>query len=148
LQYGNLSVHAYNNQDYSSAITYARHAIDLMQHRRRPDSRLCFPLRLIGLSLLSLRQPEDAIPPLERALELHAASVMDIGELPKTQLALARALWDAHRDRRRAVELATAAAKDLETNDSGGIELAETQVWLAAHSAHSIQPDSRRPTTR
>ncbi|HYI00391.1 serine/threonine-protein kinase, partial [Hyalangium sp.] len=61
---------------------------------------------LLGMGRLGLdqRRPADALPFLERALKLAPE-----GMRAEIQLPLAQALWEARRDRPRAVELATQA---------------------------------------
>ena len=60
----------------------------------------------------------------------------DPAELAELQLALARALWDAGRDRSRAVALAgTARAAYAAAGDRKREELAAADAWLASHRA-------------
>jgi hypothetical protein len=71
--------------------------------REHPD--VAYALQGLGDTHLAAGRPADAIAPLERALTIRAAgSVPD--DLAETRFALARALWDAGRDRPRARTLA------------------------------------------
>ena len=135
LQYANLGVLAQNSNRWAEAMVYSRHAIDLYQTAgRTPDSRMSFPLRLMGLSLIQLGRPNLAIAPLERALLLHGTSRYDRNEIPKTRLALARALWESRGDRTRARRLALEAKAELLGSDRGEtVEFQEVTEWLSSH---------------
>jgi eukaryotic-like serine/threonine-protein kinase len=74
------------------------------------DARnLAYALTGIGQSDLSERDPMSAVAPLERAWKIRAAKEPDPLLRGETQFALARALWDSERDRRRAATLAEEA---------------------------------------
>ncbi len=133
LQLANLAVLTGKLGEHAVAVTYARRAIDMRLAVRPADAQLCFPLRLLGLELIALSRPRDAIVPLERALALHSSAQFDAHERPKTQLALARALWDSATDRDRARQLATDARAALLVDDPDSVELTETEAWLRAH---------------
>jgi hypothetical protein len=78
--------------------------------REHPD--VAYALQGLGDTHLAAGRPADAIAPLERALTIRAAgSVPD--DLAETRFALARALWDAGRDRPRARTLAGEAEAGL-----------------------------------
>ncbi|MBC8072047.1 MAG: serine/threonine protein kinase, partial [Deltaproteobacteria bacterium] len=137
LALANLSVLTGKIGDHRMALTYARRAVELQTRGRVLDSRLCFPLRLMGLQLLTLGRAGEATVPLERALALHSVGSFDTHERPKTQLALARALWSSGGDRRRAHGLATSARDTLAREDPDSVELVETEAWLREHSMPS-----------
>jgi eukaryotic-like serine/threonine-protein kinase len=96
-----------------------------------PD--LGYPLH--GLANIALKQGHlaDAVSVAERAV-----GVLATAEVPPTRLApvrfmLARALWDAQRDRSRAVALAEQARDAWRNAGSGAQEdLAEVEAWLQA----------------
>src|SRR5262249_45363656 len=93
-------------------------------------------LTWLGGAYMKMKQPAKALGPLERALAVRTGregqgDPLDVAE---TQMRLARALWDAGRDRKRAHDLATRAR---DTFAGGGEdtkkERAEADAWLAAH---------------
>ncbi len=131
----NLGVLFFNQERWQESVTHCRRAIDLYQRfGRAADSRLSFPLRVLALSLLELDRPRDAVAPLERALALHHTAPFDKAEIPKTKLALARALWDSDGDRERARALALEAKAELtESKRERTVEYRETEEWLARH---------------
>jgi serine/threonine-protein kinase len=90
----------------------------------------------LGKTLLGLRRPSEAASSLERALRIREANPGDPAELADTCFTLARALWEAARDRARAVALAT-RARDAYAK-AGGLrmgELAAVEAWLAGRGA-------------
>jgi eukaryotic-like serine/threonine-protein kinase len=131
----NLGVLLFNQRRWSESITYCRRAVDLYdKFGRAADSHLSFPLRVLALSLLELERPREALAPLERALALHQTTPFDRIEIPKTKLALARALWDSRVDRVRARALALEAKTELAASKrEGTVEYRETEDWLATH---------------
>jgi serine/threonine-protein kinase len=66
-------------------------------------------LDLLGLGriLLEQRQPAEALPLIERALKLAPENLR-----AESQFTHAQALWDANRDRKRALALATQAREE------------------------------------
>jgi eukaryotic-like serine/threonine-protein kinase len=72
----------------------------------------------IGEADVNLGRPAKAIPTLERALTIRAVpGATDPLDLAETKYTLARALWDAKRDRARARTLATEARRLFEDSD-------------------------------
>jgi tetratricopeptide (TPR) repeat protein len=75
-----------------------------------------FPLVGIGLDLLGLHRPEEAIAPLLRAVAIREkGEVQDL--LAEARFGLARALWASKRDRARALDLARQARRAYEELD-------------------------------
>ncbi|HEU0035274.1 MAG TPA: serine/threonine-protein kinase [Kofleriaceae bacterium] len=119
-----LGHHREARAGYEAALAIHEHASD-------PDNvELAYPLAGLGEAELALGRPADAIAPLERAVALLASYDGDRGTLGDMRLALARALWDAGRDRARARELAAAAEADL-AGVPGGVERA--RAWRRSH---------------
>jgi hypothetical protein len=135
LTYANLAVLESKRGNHLEAVALCHTSIRLYDEALdRPDPRVSFPSRVLALALLELDRPSEAVAPLERALLLHGTGSYDATERPKTQLALARALWTSGHDRRRAVELATAARTELERSPRASpVELAEVNEWLRLH---------------
>jgi tetratricopeptide (TPR) repeat protein/predicted Ser/Thr protein kinase len=97
-----------------------------------PD--LAFDLCGIGRAHLDLDQPANALAPLERALELRLKHSVTPAAVANTRYLLAWALWDAGRDRRRAVELAEAALEGYRGyGPKSAGEAAEVEQWLVEH---------------
>jgi tetratricopeptide (TPR) repeat protein len=92
---------------------------------------LCYSLENIGAALVGLRQPAKAIPPLERAIALRQKAAMEPGELAEARFSLARALWDAARDRARARALAR-QARDGYLEKAQYAEAEQIAAWLAS----------------
>ncbi|HEU0029866.1 MAG TPA: serine/threonine-protein kinase [Kofleriaceae bacterium] len=110
-------------------------ALDLAAATLPPDHLIVgYILSNLGGVYWAQHRPAEAIPPLERALALREAQAGDAVELAGTRWALARALWDANRDRPRAVTLARAARDALAKADRRGEPtLAEVTAWLKLH---------------
>ncbi len=90
----------------------------------------------LGTAYLGLGDPTRAIEPLERALDAWKPNPMiPLMHRPSLRFTLARALWDAKRDQKRALELAEQALEELEDLRAHGYkdlqgELAEVEQWL------------------
>jgi serine/threonine-protein kinase len=102
-----------------------------------PD--LAYPLIELALCLLAEGKPDEAIPLLRRSRVVREGNEEDPAERAEAELALARALWDAGRDRKEAIEQAARArdhyAEAEKTDPSYGKERAAAESWLAAHTA-------------
>jgi len=100
--------------DYAAALERDRRSLARWEHERDPNSSdLATPRTGLGLDLLGLGRPGEAIAPLERAL---AVSGVDRTPFERAVMlfALARALAGAGRDAARATSLANDAAALLE----------------------------------
>jgi tetratricopeptide (TPR) repeat protein len=94
---------------------------------------IAYPLFGLGRVKLAAGDPAKAVPLLEESLSIREEGEHDPVRIADTRFALARALWDSGRDRRRAIALATRA------NDAyarqGRLESARSaKSWLAARS--------------
>ena len=88
---------------------------------------------LVGNALLALSRPADAVAHLEQAIGLREAGKGDPGDLAEARFALAKALWESGRDKKRALALAAAARGPLEAAGAARKELStELGAWLAA----------------
>ncbi len=96
---------------------------------------LAYPLQGLGVCEHRLGRPVRAIAPMERGLRLlqnAGASPVEIGWL---QFELGRALWDAGRDRGRAVALAREARASYGAGSGDQSKpMAEIDAWLAKHA--------------
>jgi tetratricopeptide (TPR) repeat protein len=84
----------------------------------------------LGVSLLGLQLPAEAIAPLEEALRTRLDGTADHGVLGETRFALARALWSRPGARDRALALARAARADAVATPAAP-KVAEIDAWLA-----------------
>jgi serine/threonine protein kinase/tetratricopeptide (TPR) repeat protein len=98
------------------------------------DRDLAFALTGIGVSYLAEADPESAIAPLERAFKIREAQETDPSRRAETRFALARALWEAGRDRGRARVLAEEAREGY-ANPVVKAKLAEVDSWLHGHGS-------------
>jgi serine/threonine-protein kinase len=124
-QHPDLALHIHNRGEIRLALGQApaaradfEHALAIWKGELPPDHLYnSYPLTGIGLALLAEgTSVADAIPPLERALEIRNRVPASPDMRAQTMFALARALWRAGtqpaRDRARALLLAE-AARDL-----------------------------------
>jgi tetratricopeptide (TPR) repeat protein len=82
-------------------------------------------------SLLALGDPDRALALLEQAALLRER-LGNPRDLARARFALARALWNGNRDRRRARELGLRAREALAAlRDLGGADLRRVEAWLA-----------------
>jgi eukaryotic-like serine/threonine-protein kinase len=88
----------------------------------------------IGIGYLEEGKPTSAIAPLERAYKIRAAREPEHARRGETSFALARALWDADRDRGRARNLAEEAMSEYAKSSARTKEL-EVKAWLHDHAA-------------
>ncbi len=116
---------------WTEALALERRALVLMETKFGAGNPvLGHPLTGLGLALVETGAAADAIVPLERALALRAGTGGTADERAQTSFTLARALWAARRDRRRARTLATqASAGWREAGDDEAVARAE--AWLA-----------------
>jgi eukaryotic-like serine/threonine-protein kinase len=99
------------------------------------DNRnLAYALTGIGISDIAEGDASSAIVPLERAFKIREEHENDLARRAETRFALARALWEAGRDRARARGLAE-QARDGYAKAVVKPKLAEVQSWLRSHPA-------------
>ncbi|HVU51280.1 MAG TPA: tetratricopeptide repeat protein, partial [Polyangia bacterium] len=82
----------------------------------------------IGLALLGLGRPAEAIAPLEEAITARVAGHVAVPLQGESRFALARALWPRPAERPRALALARQARADVAGD---GKAVAEIDAWLA-----------------
>jgi serine/threonine protein kinase/tetratricopeptide (TPR) repeat protein len=131
----NLGDVALQQRNFARALPLCTRALAIETRAGGADNpALAWSLTCQGEAHLGLRAAREAIPILERARALREASPGDPGELARTRLALARALWDGGGDRGRARELGRQAAETFAS--LGAVwapRRAEATAWLAAH---------------
>jgi tetratricopeptide (TPR) repeat protein len=95
---------------FSEARRSFERARSIWERELGPNNRvLADALTGIGVSYLAEGNPARAIGPLERALKIRATLESDRTKKADTDVALARALWEDNRDRKRATQLASEA---------------------------------------
>jgi tetratricopeptide (TPR) repeat protein len=104
---------------------------------------LAYPLTGLGESWLAEGDPQSALAPLERAFKIREAEEKVPSRRAATRFALARALWEANRDRRRARELA-AGAREMLAKASSGPELGAVDAWLSSHGGSVVVASKAR----
>jgi tetratricopeptide (TPR) repeat protein len=121
--------------DYDAALANSRHAIAIYEKLGSKARLTMAPYLNVGEVELERGHPAAAVAPLERALAIEeSAGGGPPADRAEVKLALARALWDAHGDRRRAVTLAR-EAHALYSGEAGSKEeLARVDAWLTAHA--------------
>jgi tetratricopeptide (TPR) repeat protein len=120
---------------WQEALTMAEPAIMVLSREWGLDHpALAYPLTSLGIALIGLGRPVQALPHLERALELREAKDPEPRLLGETRFALARALWSVGRSEERAYRLAKRAELDLGGSKESLTEQRASEVgrWLSA----------------
>jgi serine/threonine protein kinase/Tfp pilus assembly protein PilF len=117
------------------AVAYYDRAMAIWKDALGPEHpMMAYGLTGAGKCQVELGKPALAIEPLEHALAIRVKPPSEPLLLAETRLVLARALWDSSRDRKRAVELATAAHDEFaKGGDAAKQDLAESTEWLEKH---------------
>jgi len=125
----NLGTVLRDQGNHVEAIMHFERAVDILETALGGShGRVATMLKNLGQTLLAAGAPTDAIAPLERALALregHGAGAT-YGAIA---FALARAVWDAQRDRDRALKLAWAAREAL-ARTGADQEVARIDNWI------------------
>jgi tetratricopeptide (TPR) repeat protein len=118
------------------ALSEYRFALPILEKAYGADQpQILVALISIGQAELALGQPARAIEPLERAERMQPATAAP-DDRGAVRFLLARALWDARRDRRRARDLANAARADYaRAGDGFKPQVDEVDRWLTRHPA-------------
>jgi tetratricopeptide (TPR) repeat protein len=116
------------------ALDLLNHSVTIWQSQvGAADPKLGNPLTALGRALLALERPKSALAPLERGLQLRESGEPNGRLVAETRFALARALWDASRDRARALTLAK-TARDAYSRAGDLKKVADVEAWLSACS--------------
>jgi tetratricopeptide (TPR) repeat protein len=111
-----------------AALAHALHALAIREHvydAQHPE--LAEALVVVGRIRLARNEAAQALPLLERAIEILDKREAYPEWLVQGRFALARALWTTGGDRARARALAIAA------RENAGHERGEIDAWLAQH---------------
>jgi len=119
---------------YREALEEARRTQALRTKAGGTDQEvaLSYTLANVGLALLGMKRPAEAVPPLERALSMQTRAGLKMSSTAEAMLALARALWQSGGDRARARKLASDAEEATRSAPAGRIHR-ETVAWLTDH---------------
>jgi tetratricopeptide (TPR) repeat protein/tRNA A-37 threonylcarbamoyl transferase component Bud32 len=98
---------------------------------------LAFGLTGIGVTLVGLHRSNDAVAPLERALDIRQKYDHDPARLGETEFALARALGESQRDGARSMLLAQKALKHYGERPSSMNVRSDIAQWLSRHGKPS-----------
>ncbi|NOJ81986.1 tetratricopeptide repeat protein [Myxococcus xanthus] len=135
------------DQRYTEALPYLERARAILDARE--DDAYGYrtgTLMDLGRALLALDRPRQAAELLERVVASGARSPQAPSEQARARFLLAQALWDAKRDRPRALQLAEEARKSLVTLGTSGQEaLEEMDAWRARLPRPTHIPAARAP---
>jgi serine/threonine-protein kinase len=100
----------------------------------------CNSLVGIGRALLDLNRPKQALEYILRAHEIQKNIQGDPINLAEVEFALARALWDTNKDKKKALDLAQNAYKIHSDNPrySQRDQLAAVKKWLRQHDKRKL----------
>ncbi len=123
-------------EDCQSAGKLLRRALAIQEKHFGPDHpALTGALTAAGACLVELGEPGRALPILERTLrirEKHTDKVA-LHKIAESRFTLARALWAARRDRKRAAGLARSAREVFAAGGEGqALRLEEIRGWMSA----------------
>jgi tetratricopeptide (TPR) repeat protein/predicted Ser/Thr protein kinase len=113
---------------HGEALPLCRRALDIWQATGADAVLLSYGRTGLGLALLGMGQPEQAVEPLEQAVAARAAARVNAAFQAESRFALARALWPVHADHPRALALARQARADYGADAK---HVAEIDAWLA-----------------
>lgn len=113
-----------------------RAALEIWSESMGPDHVMTAnALHGLGEALLKAGESRDALPHLEKALEIRSNNALPVGQLAETRFALGRALWASGKDRVQGVAMARAALRELDgsTDVEDDKRRGEIERWLAEH---------------
>lgn len=118
---------------FDLALLHFERALDILDAYVDQEEQLAAYLHAgIGMTLLDLQRPGDAIPPLEQAVEIYSRHIAQSDRGGRSRFALARALWETRRDRHRALELAREAETNFRRSGPLWTDRAdEVNAWVA-----------------
>jgi eukaryotic-like serine/threonine-protein kinase len=122
-------------QSYAEAKALHERALAIKEEALGPEHP-DLAYSLVGLSRVALARGRaaDAVVLAERAVKVREDGSAPAGEEAEARFVLARALWDASRERPRALAVAEQAREAYrEAGDGEATALAEVEAWLRAH---------------
>ena len=120
--------------DAVAATSRARRALAIFTANLGPDdAALADPLECLAGAALAAHRVDEAVGLATRASELLAATATATvpGQVARVDFLLARALWEANRERPRARALALHSRDELRVAGGQEVALADAERWLA-----------------
>ena len=120
----------------SEALVASRRALAIVEKTIGPAAEMsAIPLFQIGSCELKLGHAADAVAPLEKSVKLIDPANGDPGNLNAFRFGLAKALWEANRERPRAHDLAKQALEYFTSiGEPGEKQRALIAAWLKSHA--------------
>jgi eukaryotic-like serine/threonine-protein kinase len=107
---------AFKKGDLEAALAAGKAALAIREKTLGPDHpRVAYDLALVSGALIGLDRSAEAIEPLERALAMRIKRDGESEEVAEGRFELAEAMWNANRDRPRALRLARQAREYIRT---------------------------------
>jgi serine/threonine protein kinase/Tfp pilus assembly protein PilF len=117
--------------EHATALETYRRSAAIFEAKLGKDNRfLSYALHGIGSSLVALHRAREALPLLERALQIRTSTGAPPADLAELRATLARALVDDPRTRARALAEARAAVAEYEQAGDAA-RAAQVRSWLA-----------------
>jgi tetratricopeptide (TPR) repeat protein len=137
-----------SRQKQKESLAHLQRALKIREKTLPADSPLIgITLSKLGEAYLNLSQPVEARLNLERASKLLESPKGAPHKLAEAHFLLARALWDSHSDRGRAIELAEEARQAfIGVGKTQGDSFRELEAWLSAHRKPPNGPAARAAT--
>ncbi len=115
---------------YEDALKHGRLSLEIKLRSLGPDHvDLAYAYENIGQALIGLHQPREAITLLEKAIRLRERSKLEDSEIAEPRFALAQAVWEDRKDRKKAESLAR-LAKDSYLQSGDEKRAARVSGWL------------------
>jgi hypothetical protein len=124
---------------YAEALAMCRRASDIWTKEAASNVIISYARTGIGLALLGLGRPAEAIAPLEDAVATRTEARVGDAVLSESRFALARALWFRAPDRPRALALARQARTEAGADSHA---VAAIDAWLS-EPARRVAPAAR-----
>ena len=127
-------------------LPYGRRALEIAKKKLRPGHPLLASTQqVLGQCLLHLKRPDQAVVQFEAALRYQEKLTADPPKTGTIRFQLARALWKAGHNRRRAVFLAQRAGKsalhpDARSGDRVSHHRCAGDLPAAARNTKSVHP--------
>ncbi|MDQ3267000.1 MAG: tetratricopeptide repeat protein [Myxococcota bacterium] len=115
---------------FDEALKHGRLSLEIKLRSLGPDHvDLAYAYENIGQALIGLHQPKEAITLLEKAIRLRERSKLEDSEIAEPRFALAQAVWEDRKDRKKAESLAR-LAKDSYLQSGDEKRAARVSGWL------------------
>jgi tetratricopeptide (TPR) repeat protein len=128
----NIGAVYYMTHRHEEALGYYQRALSTFVNTLGPDHpHVAYALTGLGDCYLVAGELDKAIEHLERALRIREQTGAGVWSMAETRFALAEALWDAGRNRKRAIELARKARDGYAAEgEKAAKDLSIVEGWL------------------